>query len=121
MLLAAMAPDDLDRLLEGLPLPAYTAKTITSARALRRELAAVRRQGIAYDDCELDDDVRCIALPVRDFAGRCVGAIGISGPVRSEEHTSELQSLMRIPYAVFCLKKKRDRQKLYERTLQPQH
>src|SRR3546814_3069653 len=26
---------------------------------------------------------------------------------RSEEHTSELQSLMRIPYAVFCLKKKR--------------
>src|SRR3546814_13763824 len=27
--------------------------------------------------------------------------------VRSEEHTSELQSLMRISYAVFCLKKKR--------------
>src|SRR3546814_3807880 len=59
------------------------------------------------------------ALPVRDFAGRCIAAIGISGPVwrmatpamdekvaRSEEHTSELQSLMRISYAVFCLKKK---------------
>src|SRR3546814_5134792 len=30
----------------------------------------------------------------------------IFGPVRSEEHTSELQSLMRISYAVFCLKKK---------------
>src|SRR3546814_10789378 len=29
--------------------------------------------------------------------------------VRSEEHTSELQSLMRISYAVFCLKKKQDR------------
>src|SRR3546814_6276679 len=29
------------------------------------------------------------------------------GPTRSEEHTSELQSLMRISYAVFCLKKKR--------------
>src|SRR3546814_7639027 len=29
-----------------------------------------------------------------------------SGPSRSEEHTSELQSLMRISYAVFCLKKK---------------
>src|SRR3546814_6881902 len=28
-----------------------------------------------------------------------------SSPVRSEEHTSELQSLMRISYAVFCLKK----------------
>src|SRR3546814_6817840 len=30
---------------------------------------------------------------------------------RSEEHTSELQSLMSISYAVFCLKKKKDRQK----------
>src|SRR3546814_20450934 len=29
-------------------------------------------------------------------------------PVRSEEHTSELQSLMRISYAVFCLKKKQN-------------
>src|SRR3546814_9120827 len=31
--------------------------------------------------------------------------------VRSEEHTSELQSLMRISYAVFCLKKKNNKQK----------
>src|SRR3546814_6047625 len=30
----------------------------------------------------------------------------VAGEVRSEEHTSELQSLMRISYAVFCLKKK---------------
>src|SRR3546814_6288452 len=30
-----------------------------------------------------------------------------SPPTRSEEHTSELQSLMRISYAVFCLKKKK--------------
>src|SRR3546814_6491632 len=32
--------------------------------------------------------------------------------VRSEEHTSELQSLMRISYAVFCLKKKKTNPKL---------
>src|SRR3546814_3970021 len=35
------------------------------------------------------------------------GAIVASLPERSEEHTSELQSLMRISYAVFCLKKKK--------------
>src|SRR3546814_1413078 len=34
---------------------------------------------------------------------------------RSEEHTSELQSLMRISYAVFCLKKKQKCQRRYER------
>src|SRR3546814_10259670 len=32
---------------------------------------------------------------------------GLAGALRSEEHTSELQSLMRISYAVFCLKKKK--------------
>src|SRR3546814_3847102 len=34
------------------------------------------------------------------------GLVGLLDTVRSEEHTSELQSLMRISYAVFCLKKK---------------
>src|SRR3546814_160361 len=38
--------------------------------------------------------------------GRTKGGITPSGWSRSEEHTSELQSLMRISYAVFCLKKK---------------
>src|SRR3546814_10034840 len=35
-----------------------------------------------------------------------LGQEGLSDQQRSEEHTSELQSLMRISYAVFCLKKK---------------
>src|SRR3546814_9180694 len=34
-------------------------------------------------------------------------AVAAGRPKRSEEHTSELQSLMRISYAVFCLKKKK--------------
>src|SRR3546814_5136494 len=38
---------------------------------------------------------------------------------RSEEHTSELQSLMRISYAVFCLKKKRNKQRRYKHTHAP--
>src|SRR3546814_7143821 len=41
-----------------------------------------------------------------DFAERRARARGFDR-VRSEEHTSELQSLMRISYAVFCLKKKK--------------
>src|SRR3546814_2111105 len=35
------------------------------------------------------------------------------GEMRSEEHTSELQSLMRISYAVFCLKKKKNKNNTY--------
>src|SRR3546814_20623960 len=40
------------------------------------------------------------------FTSRASKACGLSSGFRSEEHTSELQSLMRISYAVFCLKKK---------------
>src|SRR3546814_1352512 len=48
--------------------------------------------------------------PVATFAPRLVYNASDSVPrgfYRSEEHTSELQSLMRISYAVFCLKKKK--------------
>src|SRR3546814_5331934 len=41
----------------------------------------------------------------RDAIAR-VGLLAVDADARSEEHTSELQSLMRISYAVFCLKKK---------------
>src|SRR3546814_8902616 len=40
----------------------------------------------------------------------------LCGPQRSEEHTSELQSLMRISYAVFCLKKKIMKYYIYQCT-----
>src|SRR3546814_6843380 len=43
-------------------------------------------------------------------------AIETGYPRRSEEHTSELQSLMRISYAVFCLKKKKIHKQTYARS-----
>src|SRR3546814_9919872 len=48
------------------------------------------------------------AMAIRALYGGDAGGDGRSGAGnRSEEHTSELQSLMRISYAVFCLKKKK--------------
>src|SRR3546814_4886251 len=50
-----------------------------------------------------------IALPLMMLAAEEDGLVDIRAirrAARSEEHTSELQSLMRISYAVFCLKKK---------------
>src|SRR3546814_6527466 len=43
---------------------------------------------------------------------------GPRGPRRSEEHTSELQSLMRISYAVFCLKKTKQYNSLHSDTIE---
>src|SRR3546814_2628170 len=63
-----------------------------------------------------DDDVARLDLidPTRPIGGEDASILLIDrqaeGGVRSEEHTSELQSLMRISYAVFCLKKKKKKQ-----------
>src|SRR3546814_3962603 len=50
---------------------------------------------------------RRIAGRAARVALRVLRVFRLSAIVRSEEHTSELQSLMRISYAVFCLKKKK--------------
>src|SRR3546814_3302740 len=47
-------------------------------------------------------------LPALPAIGDALGVASANG--RSEEHTSELQSLMRHPYAVFCLKTKKQKQ-----------
>src|SRR3546814_8220881 len=61
------------------------------------------------------DDLTGKVQPGRTLAALDHCCVGHCGPgawpvarTRSEEHTSELQSLMRISYAVFCLKKKRN-------------
>src|SRR3546814_7643626 len=67
--------------------------------------ARIRLHGLGSQS--LEGEVVQVQLIV---AGKARG--GDCGQVfRSEEHTSELQSLMRISYAVFCLKKKQQQQK----------
>src|SRR3546814_6787613 len=48
------------------------------------------------------------AAAAQDAGPVTAGVTFFTGPNRSEEHTSELQSLMRNSYAVFCLKKKQN-------------
>lgn len=95
VLLAAMTDDNLDGLLPNLDFRAYTEKTITTPGALKKEIARVRADGFAIDDLEFDGELRCIAMPVTDFARRCVAAIGISGP-KWRMTDSDLQTRMPI-------------------------
>jgi DNA-binding IclR family transcriptional regulator len=81
IVLAALRPEQLDRYLERAELKPHTPKSIVEVGALRQEIEEVRRSGIAYDDGEFDTELRCVAVPVRDFTGQVVGAIGISGPI----------------------------------------
>src|SRR3546814_4100761 len=69
-----------------------------------RRAAAVARHELQ----ERDGGARAWRRQGRGAGGQA-GRYDQRGADRSEEHTSELQSLMRISYAVFCLKKKRNR------------
>src|SRR3546814_8171557 len=50
--------------------------------------------------------LRMGAVQGQGYIGQALGIADVLAVARSEEHTSELQSLMRNSYAVFCLKKK---------------
>ncbi len=81
VILAGLREDQFEHFLERAQLQPSTPKSITDKAAFRREIAEIRRSGIAYDDSEFSAEVRCAAAPVRDFTGQTIGAIGISGPV----------------------------------------
>jgi DNA-binding IclR family transcriptional regulator len=81
VILAALRPDQLKRFLERADLKPSTEKSITEVPALVREIEDVRSSGIAFDDGEFNLEVRCVAVPVMDFTGQVIGALGISGPI----------------------------------------
>src|SRR3982075_1843035 len=81
IILASLRPDQLKRFLERVELKPSTKKSITDPSALLREITEIRRDAIAFDDGEFNAEVRCIAVPVYNFTGDVIGALGISGPI----------------------------------------
>src|SRR3546814_2265883 len=106
---------DRERLWNAAEL-AETRKNATVAReyeiALPVELSADERRELALDLAREISERHGVAVdvaihaPGREGDHRNHHAHLLTTTRRSEEHTSELQSLMRISYAVFCLKKK---------------
>src|SRR3546814_5677938 len=89
---------DFDQTAMPNPVPEVLRKTATQF------IDAYADKIMAFDEeCEVAPGV-VAKLTGGHTPGHCVVH------VRSEEHTSELQSLMRISYAVFCLKKKKKKQ-----------
>src|SRR3546814_4074076 len=106
------------RLQLAAPAAGHAITFLQSARALLDTVRVGPINAQAREVLEmLTDHERCrlvlVTLPEEtpvnelvDTAFSLEDRVGVGlAPVRSEEHTSELQSLMRTPYAVFCLKK----------------
>src|SRR3546814_10116799 len=83
----------------ALPISAAAAKSTLAQKALAREQYLFRQKVSARVELEQAEAEAASAAAEARRAS-------VAADARSEEHTSELQSLMRISYAVFCLKKK---------------
>src|SRR3546814_8452937 len=91
-------------LVTGLSFAGYVAgKRLGAARGT---LAAAAIAATVSSTAVISELSRRLRNPEEDAAVLKAGIAAASGVMRSEEHTSELQSLMRNSYAVFCLKKK---------------
>src|SRR3546814_7395954 len=97
-------------------------KRVRVERIVRRDHPAEVKSPQGRLNRSLDDRARPANCQRRTLRSRTRWADNVSASTRrtrqpkptrerSEEHTSELQSLMRISYAVFCLKKKKDTHK----------
>lgn len=80
VILSRMSAAQLEEYLAATVLKRFTPRTLLSPIILQKELEAVRVKGYAVDDEEFETGVRCVASPLIDSTGRCVGAISVSGP-----------------------------------------
>src|SRR3546814_999716 len=83
------------------------ARVHVLAAGLHRTRAQAAALPVDVEEERAQADAGLADRATRDDRGPEVEAVEADRRVRSEEHTSELQSLMRISYAVFCLKKKK--------------
>jgi IclR family KDG regulon transcriptional repressor len=90
VLLAALPRTELDVLYANVRLTAMTANSITNRKMLREELDKARfGNGLAREYCESNQDVACVAAPVRDHTGHVVAAMSISVPILRWSETAE--------------------------------
>ena len=75
-------------------LPGFTQASLTTLTALEKELDKVRRHGVAFDNEEIEQGLRCIAAPVRDDSGELVAGLSVSAP--ADRHNPDWATRIRL-------------------------
>jgi DNA-binding IclR family transcriptional regulator len=79
-MLAFLPEERINDIIRRIRFERFTHRTIGTAEALRTEIEKTRRRGYAVDDEELEEGLRCIAVPVLDAQRYPVAAVSVSGP-----------------------------------------
>ncbi|MFC7249194.1 IclR family transcriptional regulator [Halomicroarcula sp. GCM10025324] len=99
--LAEIPDDELNKYLSNKKLEPYTEHTITDELDLRSELEQIQTTGVAFDDRERYDDIRCVAAPIKLSDGTLLGTFSVSAPTeRMSEHRFRTEIPNKIQNAV---------------------
>jgi len=80
-IMAYLSEDEVSLLIvKEKELEKFTENTITTKKDLENEFKKIREQGYAVDDMEHEEGVRCVAGPIRDYTGKVIASMSISGP-----------------------------------------
>lgn len=79
-ILSQMSTEEIDQVIDRHGLPQRTERTIGTREALFEEIQTVREEGVAFDDEEVLQGLRCVAAPIEHPEGDICAAISISGP-----------------------------------------
>jgi IclR family transcriptional regulator, KDG regulon repressor len=79
-ILAFLDDEQIEKYLAQIVFRPLTDKTITCPEKMWQEIKSIRQQGYAIDDQEINENVRCIGAPIRDFSGKVIAGISIAGP-----------------------------------------
>lgn len=91
-ILSQLPEERVDEILDECPLEPITPNTITDRDELLEELDEVRERGVAFDDEERAEELRCVAAPIVS-QGAVHGAISVAGPLprmNSDRYRSEI-------------------------------
>jgi len=78
VILAFMSDSNVEKIISQLEFRARTSRTLTSAAALRQELAEIRSRGYAFNDEELEKGLRAVAAPIIVYTGEAFAALNIA-------------------------------------------
>ncbi len=93
--MASLPPEEIDRLIAENDITPFTNNTICDPGSLKEHLAKVAEQRYAFDIEEFQEDVRCVAAPIKDYTKMVVAGLSISAP-KDRMPTERMEELSKV-------------------------
>ncbi|WP_254906493.1 IclR family transcriptional regulator [Clostridium tyrobutyricum] len=81
LILLDKSEEDIDYMIENKGLTKFTDNTLITKESLMNELKEISKLGYAFDNEECEIGARCVAVPIKDYTGKIVAGISVTGSI----------------------------------------